>query len=366
MLRSDESQAGSCHIVTTSVHSTILQQLFFEHCAQHLAKCRPVRFVKEKYQSCPRVITDFCGRFKFDFPLAFRWSILKPIGYSVVESFNEGVGFSWRAYINLGSSYTCINSAMGLFIDTVGTTTSLTGFDEKRTTYLVATNVGQLPYLADEGIRFAHYPANPTRRQFGLDQDIPDDFSFLMESSTLIRPFLWHTAFEFWRQHFSAITIPGSLREGLCTPAMHGYWQAVMTSFEQKLVGSRGFSLISPDGLGMVISANPRLLLPSKFVLAYTKKQNPSAIFKWDEEKKGWYWHTGEYPPDWEKKVKVTNISAPSKKGPAKLKSASKSKAATPRPPTDAPLASKTRGSKRKTTPHPTTKRRVSYIQYTF
>ena len=106
-----------------------------------MAKCRPVRFVKEKYQSCPRVITDFCGRFKFDFPLAFRWSILKPIGYSVVESFNEGVGFSWRAYINLGSSYTCINSAMGLFIDTVGTTTSLTGFDEKRTTYLVATNV---------------------------------------------------------------------------------------------------------------------------------------------------------------------------------------------------------------------------------
>ena len=123
---------------------------------------------------------------------------------------------------------------------------------------------------------------------------------------------------------------------------MHGYCQAVMTSFEQELVGSRGFSLIPPDGLSMVILANPRLLLPSMSVLAYARKQNRSAIFEWDEEKERWYWHTDDYPPGWEKKVKVTNISAPSKKGPAKLKSASKSKPTTPWPPTDAPLASRT------------------------
>ena len=36
------------------------------------AKCRPVRFAKERYQSCSRVITDFCGQFEFDFPLAFH------------------------------------------------------------------------------------------------------------------------------------------------------------------------------------------------------------------------------------------------------------------------------------------------------
>ena len=56
----------------------------------------------------------------------------------------------------------------------------------------------------------------------------------------------------------------------------------------------------------------------------------------------------------------MINIPASSKKGPARLKSASKSKSATSRPPTDAPPASKTRGSKRKKTPHPTAKRRVS------
>ena len=195
-----------------------------------------------------------------------------------------------------------------------------------------------------------------------MDQDIPDAISFLIESPTFVRPFLRFSAFEFWSQRFIAVTVLGSLREGLCTLAMHGYWQAMMTSFEQELVGSRSFSLIPPDGLSMVISANPRLLLPSKSVLAYARKQNRFAIFEWDEEKRGWYWHTGDFPPGWEKKVKVTNIFASSKKGPGKFKSASKSKPATPRPPTNAPPTSKTRGSKRKTTPYPAfaAKRRVS------
>ena len=84
--------------------------------------------------------------------MAFCWVGLKPIRLSTVESFDQGVGFSWRAYRNLGTGYTCVNSAMGLFVDTAGTTTPFTDFDEARITYLVATNAGWLPYLADEGM----------------------------------------------------------------------------------------------------------------------------------------------------------------------------------------------------------------------
>ena len=105
-----------------------------------MAKCRPARFAKEKYKSCPRVLSDFYDRFESDFLLPFYWSGLKPIGYSVVESFDEGVGFSWRAYRNLGANYTCTDSAMGLFVDTVGTTTPLAGFDKTKITCLAATN----------------------------------------------------------------------------------------------------------------------------------------------------------------------------------------------------------------------------------
>ena len=191
-----------------------------------------------------------------------------------------------------------------------------------------------------------------------------------MKSPTSVRPFLRHTTFDFWRQRFSVVMTPGSLREGLCTLAMHGYWQAVMTSFEQELVSSHDFSLIPPEGLGMVVSTNPRLLLPSKAVLVYANKQTRSATFEWDEEEKGWYWHAGVYPPSWEKKVKVINVPAPIKKGHIKLKStskpkfASKPKPATPRPPVEATSASRTQGSKRKTTPYPAlaTEQKVRYF----
>ena len=99
---------------------------------------------------------------------------------------------------------------MGPFVNTAGTTTPLTNFEERGITYLAATNARWLPYLADEGIRFVHYPANRLKRQFELDQDIPDDLSSLMESPTSIRPFLRYDAFEFWSKRFTAATIPSS------------------------------------------------------------------------------------------------------------------------------------------------------------
>ena len=147
-----------------------------------------------------------------------------------------------------------------------------------------------------------------------------------------------------------------------------------MDSFIAELAGSRGFSLIPPEGLSTVALASPRLLLPSRSVLAYARKQSRSAIFEWGAEKKGWFWHVGDYPPGWEKKVKVINLLAPSEKVPAKprsatkLKSASKTKPTTPLPPTGAPPAIRTRGSKRKTTPHPVsaTERKVSHSSLFF
>ena len=85
ILQGDERQASSCHIVTTFSHSTILQHLLWERCARHLAKCKSVRFAKEKYRSCLKVIIDFCGRFAFDLPLAYRLVRLKPFGHPTIE-----------------------------------------------------------------------------------------------------------------------------------------------------------------------------------------------------------------------------------------------------------------------------------------
>ena len=188
-----------------------------------------------------------------------------------------------------------------------------------------------------------------------------------------------------------------------------------MISFGQELLDGRGFSLIPPKGLHAIISTNSRLLLPTKFVMAYARKQSRSAIFEWQEKEKRWYLYAGEFPPGWEKKVKVVNLLAFVKKGSvsqtAKLKSTkkgddssttysdlvpykggllpidsivlksspppfarthssrhsteSKPKPSAPRPSMDALPSSRIHGSKRKTSPpltSATAKRRVCYL----
>ena len=145
-----------------------------------------------------------------------------------------------------GTGYKCADSVMGPFTDTAGNTTPLTVFDERRITYLVATNAEWLSYLVNKGIQFMHYSVNRVMRQFGLDQDIPDDFSTILESTTSIRPFLWPSAFKFSSRHFTTVTIPSSQRQGPCIAAMHRYWQVLMTSigkFRPRLIELTSFKL---------------------------------------------------------------------------------------------------------------------------
>ena len=88
---------------------------------------------------------------------------------------------------------------------------------------MTAANARWQLYLIDEGVRFVHYSTNKVRRQFGLDQDVPNDFSAILESTTFVWPFLQPITFQFWSKHFTAITISGSQREGFCTATMHKY-----------------------------------------------------------------------------------------------------------------------------------------------
>ena len=256
---------------------------------------------------------------------------------------------------------------MGSFVDIVGTITPLVSFDETGITYLAATNAGWLPYLADEGIRFVHYLANRVRRQFRLDQDIPDDLSSLMRAPTSVHPFLRHTAFDFWKKRFDAITVPGSLREGVCTFPMHGYWHVVMDSFVAELVGSRGFSFIPPEGLSTVASVNLACCFPLGLFWRMLENRAGQPFSNGTQRRKDGF-GTLATIPGWERKVKVINLPVPSEKAPAKPKFAGKTKPATPLPPAGALPASRTRGSKRKTTPHPVsaTERRVSYSSFFF
>ena len=86
---------------------------------------------------------------------------------------------------------------------------------------------------------------------------MPNDFTLVLDTTTSVLPFLHPHAFEFWRNLFTAVTIPSYQGVGLCIALMHAYWQAIMTSFNEKLFGSYGFSLVPPEGLHAIISPNP-------------------------------------------------------------------------------------------------------------
>ena len=86
-----------------------------------------------------------------------------------MEFYDKGMGFFWRAYRDFSVGYTCTGSMMGPFMGTTGMTTSLVAYNEKGIIYLVATNVGTLPYLADMGLWYVHYSAHKVMRQFELD-----------------------------------------------------------------------------------------------------------------------------------------------------------------------------------------------------
>ena len=93
---------------------------------------------------------------------------------------------------------------------------SLDPVGEAGITYLAATNAGWLPYLVNEGMRFVHYPTNRVKRQFGLDQDIPDAISFLMESphfcpTLSAAHYLWILESEFYCSYHSRLTEGRSL-----------------------------------------------------------------------------------------------------------------------------------------------------------
>lgn len=59
-----------------------------------------------------------------------------------MEFFDKEVGFSWRAYKNLGNRYTCDDFMIGPFMAIVGMTTLLVAYDKRSIIYLVATNAG--------------------------------------------------------------------------------------------------------------------------------------------------------------------------------------------------------------------------------
>ena len=72
LLHGDEVEGNSCFAITSSLHYAILQVFIWDRSSVTLAKCRSLKFVKDKFQGSPNVIKGLCGSSSDSYPIIFH------------------------------------------------------------------------------------------------------------------------------------------------------------------------------------------------------------------------------------------------------------------------------------------------------
>ena len=85
----DEAESNSCYVITSSLHCAILQIFMWDRSSATLAKCRNLKFVKDKFQGSLNIIKGLCGNSTDTFSIIFRWISLKGGSLNLVELFDQ-------------------------------------------------------------------------------------------------------------------------------------------------------------------------------------------------------------------------------------------------------------------------------------
>ena len=87
-LHGDEAEGDSCYAINSSLHCAILQVLMWDRSSVTLARCRNLKFVKEKFQGSPDVVKGLYGSLTNSHPIIFHWLSLKGGSLNLVELFD--------------------------------------------------------------------------------------------------------------------------------------------------------------------------------------------------------------------------------------------------------------------------------------
>ena len=87
-LHGDEAEGDSCYVITSSLHYVILQIFMWDRSSATIAKCRNLKFVKDKFQGSPDIIKGLYGNSTDTFPIIFRWISLRGGRLNLVELFD--------------------------------------------------------------------------------------------------------------------------------------------------------------------------------------------------------------------------------------------------------------------------------------
>ena len=133
-----------------------------------LARCRNLKFVKDKFQGSPDVVKGLCGSLTDSHPIIFRWLSLKGGSLNLVELFDQVGHLRWRSPWEFGPGFVC-DSVLSPFLTSTGNTFDLRHGDEGSLAYLTCISPSWLPVPSSSDPRYTHYSAHRVLRQFDFD-----------------------------------------------------------------------------------------------------------------------------------------------------------------------------------------------------
>ena len=104
-----------------------------------LAKCRNLKFVKDKFQGSPDVIKGLCGSSTDSHPIIFCWASLKGSGLNLVELFDQAGHLSWRSPRDFSPGF-AYDSVLACFLNSPRNTFDLRYGDEGSLAYLACVS----------------------------------------------------------------------------------------------------------------------------------------------------------------------------------------------------------------------------------
>ena len=100
-----------------------------------LARCRNLKFVKDKSQGSPDVVKGLCGSSTDSHPIIFRWLGLKGGSLNLVELFDQASHLHWHSAWEFGPGFVC-DSILSSFLTSTKNTFDLRHGDEGSLAYL--------------------------------------------------------------------------------------------------------------------------------------------------------------------------------------------------------------------------------------
>ena len=159
------------------------------HSSITLARCRNLKFVKDKFQGSPDMVISLCGSSTDSHLIIFRWLSLKSVSLILVELFDQAGHLHWRSPWKFGPNFLC-DAVLSPFLTSIGYTFDLRRGDEGNLAYLACISPCWLPVPSSSGPKYTYYSAHRVLWQFGFDQDIPPVFNNIMPYLPSLDPFL--------------------------------------------------------------------------------------------------------------------------------------------------------------------------------